>query len=206
MNSKIDTPYVFVKDKNRICQGDIFKDVEIPVVNAKASNKGEVESVDFDFLVVLSQDCDLDTDINNHASLKENKFDDFKKAHPIAGENDKFLHSILLCPAYLIEEFKNGDHLKKNLGYKMDKITSKRWDQIKINQNPRFHHLDKFTDLQVPELVIDFKHYYTMSRDSAYNILLGQYVATTNELFREFLSQRFSFYLSRVGLPPINIK
>ena len=84
----------------------------------------------------------------------------------------------------------------------MQKIDSNtKWNFIKNNQDPRYHFLRKDLDLQVPELVIDFKHYYTIPRDFLYEKIEHHYLGTMSELFREFLSQRFAFYLSRIGLP-----
>lgn len=57
--------------------------------------------------------------------------------------------------------------------------------------------------LQLPELVIDFKHYYAIPRDTLFRMYPEHYLVTINQLFRESLSQRFSNYLSRIGLPEL---
>lgn len=206
MKSKIDAAYV-KHDLDRICQGDILRDFQYPAWNLPQDTEGELIELSIPYLVILTQDCDLESDCRNHDDLfkllgedcippeenKENK----KKSH------DKFLHSILVCPAYPAKQLKKGTHLK-GLGLEMQKIdSSTQWNFIKNNQNPRYHFLRKDRELQIPESVIDFKHYYTVPRDILYNEIENHYLGTISELFREFLSQRFAFYLSRIGLPII---
>jgi hypothetical protein len=95
-----------------------------------------------------------------------------------------------------------GTHLEE-LNLTMEKLNSDRWNLIKTNQNSRYYFLDKQSDLQIPDLVIDFKHYYSIQRDILYKEIKRHYIGSINELFRECLSQRFAFYLSRIGLPLI---
>ena len=59
---------------------------------------------------------------------------------------------------------------------------------------------------QIPDLVLDFKHYYAISRDVLYENFGDYCIGSINELFREALSQRFAYYLSRIGLPTTNKK
>jgi hypothetical protein len=49
--------------------------------------------------------------------------------------------------------------------------------------------------------VVDFKHYYGIHIDMLYDVFDRYYHVSLNELFREELSQRFSAFLSRVGVP-----
>lgn len=53
----------------------------------------------------------------------------------------------------------------------------------------------------IPELVIDFKHYYTIPTEEMYEAYKENYLASVEPLYREDLSQRFANYLSRIGLP-----
>ncbi len=76
------------------------------------------------------------------------------------------------------------------------------WKRIVQNQVVRYHYLEDFPDLQIPELVVDFKHCITAPQ----NVLYRQehnagYLGTVSELYRECLSGRFAHYLSRVALP-----
>lgn len=188
MKSKIDSAYC-KHDGSRLCQGDIFRDWEYDYrVYIEADGKLAVDTIALPYMVVLSQDCDLEGDFKNRQNPE--------------GKHDKFLHSILVCPAYLGEQLKRGEHLSES-GLTMERIGGKKWDDIEINTNPRYHFLKGNLEFQIPNLAIDFKHYFTVPRDKIYDNLKNHYLATVNELFRELLSQRFAYYLSRVGLPEL---
>ena len=59
----------------------------------------------------------------------------------------------------------------------------------------------------MPELVIDFKHYYSVPRDLFYlRKEESEYMARLNVPFRELVSQRFAYFLSSVGLPELETK
>jgi hypothetical protein len=171
---------------DRILQGDILRDVKFNY----AIHETSIIEYFFPYMVVLSQDCDLEQDFDNR------KEDGFDKKH------DKYIYSILVCPAYLSEDFRKGEHLK-SFDFRMESKNSKQFSDIKINQNPRYHYLEHYPEFQIPSMVLDFKHYFTFNTDYLYYIHKEHYVASLNELFRECLSQRFSYYLSRIGLPNI---
>jgi hypothetical protein len=185
------------KPIDRIMQGDIFEDV--PVLRWELVDEEKITTKDPDrlkFAIVLSQECDLDADFRNWR-------DAARKDH------DKCLPSVLVCPAYPSEQFKLGEHLgpeKPMLNWKKQGL----FDQIKKNNHARFHFLEKATQsdnengIYVPSLVVDFKHYHALPIKAVYRLYdLGHYVGSINELFREELSHRFSFYLGRIGVPPL---
>lgn len=187
--SKIDSMYVKHTSK-RICQGDILRKIDVIVWNIKdTSNEYEISEANLPYIIVITQDCDLEWDFNN-------------RSEPATVKHDKYLQTILVCPAYNAEEFKAGDHLKSN-GLKMNKWHGNEYKQIKQQNHARFHFLEQNQALQVPHLIVDFKHYYTIPRDVLYKMHAEHYLATFNKLFRESLSQRFSNYLSRIGLPEL---
>jgi len=176
-------------DKPRFCQGDILRDVKVSIDVPVEWQQQESSIVDFDlpYCVVMTQECDLDWDYKTRNDKE-------------AKNNDKFLPTILVCPAYQDNFFYEGIHLKD---WKMEEHKGKKKiKKIMANdQNNRLHYLNGDTKLQIPNLVIDFKHFYTLP-----TIILSEqydrvYLATVNELFRERLSQRFTNYLSRIGLP-----
>ena len=187
MKSKIDSIYI-KHEENRVYQGDILRDFEYPEWVIVENKKIKINKRKIPYLIVLTQDCDLERDYEDR---HENN------------NHDKFIHSVLVCPAYHSEKLKEGTHLNE-LKLKMEKFDEKRWHWIKINQNLRYHFLEKNEILQIPDLVIDFKHYYTIPREILYRVLKEHYIGTINELFREALSQRFAYYLSRIGLPKIS--
>jgi len=203
MKSKIKTSY-YKHELGRIFQGDILRDFEYPGWNLPRDSedtKGELIELKIPYIVILTQDCDLESDSRNHDDFLGNDCTSNEPQEENKISHDKFLHSILVCPAYPAKQLKKGSHLN-GLGLRMQKINSNtQWNNIKNNQNPRYHFLKKDIELQIPELIIDFKHYYTIPRDILYVEIEKHYLGSISELFREFLSQRFAFYLSRIGLP-----
>ncbi len=175
-------------NQGRVCQGDILKDIKfLEFISLNAKN---AKSFLYPYLVVLSQDCDLESDFGRE------EIEDGKKP-----TQDNKLPTILVCPAYDLNDFKNGDHLE-DLNIKMREIHQNEINKIKKNSEfERFHYLDDEVDLQIPELIIDFKHFYTIPRNIIYKQYKKSYLTTMNLLFRERLSQRFSNFLSRIGLP-----
>ena len=186
-----------LKRPNPVCrpaQGDIYTDISVPIVGQVEINaQGETEVLEadiivLDYVVVLSQECDLEQD-----------YTDRERAIDV---HDKYVQTVLIAPAYLAENLRAGEHLAASLGQKMQKINSDMWKIIKNNKNERYHFIDACVELNVPELVIDFKHMYTLSRTYFYqSVLAKKYYASLAYLSRELLSQRFCNFLSRIGLP-----
>lgn len=179
----------------RLCQGGVFRDVasieSVEIEPASENNPDEqlsVSEVVLPYAVVLSQDCDLEQDEAARRSADRRN-------------HDKFLSSILVCPAYPAEQVRLGIHQQaRNLI--MEVYDSKRWAQIKQNSHDRYHYLQEDLAKGIPELVIDFKHYRTISRSTLITQMQsGQALGMIRTLFRERLSQRFANYLSRIGLP-----
>lgn len=186
--SRVPNPYEDSRS-DRLQQGDIFRDVTL--VEGVEKEKDAVIAFyrTFSHLIVLSQDCDLEQDFWNRSNLDSKT-------------NDKYLQSVLLCPAYIAEAFRKGLHLE-DLQLKMQDWPSKNdWKRIVQNREARYHYLVEFPDLQIPELVVDFKHCVTAPRNVLYRAdLKAGYLGTVSELYRESLSGRFAHYLSRVALP-----
>jgi hypothetical protein len=143
-----------------------------------------VKKILFPFVVCLNQECDLETDfINNNQMLCDNNL----------------LH-IAIAPAFIFEQFLNGTHwggiFTNNKPQKRTDTTIKK---IMDNEIPRYHYL-KFPDRDIPELLIDFKHFFTINRVVMYN-QIDKRLCSLDDLFREKINQRFSYFISRIGLP-----
>lgn len=174
--SKIKTFYES-SSGDRLCQGDVLRDIKF-------------SSAVLNYAVIMSQDCDLELDYKNRQKTGE------------VSNNDKFLPTILVCPAYTSEQFFKGEHID---GWKMRPfINDKEQEKIIKNNENRYHFLGGESKLSIPDLVIDFKHFYTIPTEIILLQSKSSYLATVNELFRERLSQRFSNYLSRFGLPELS--
>lgn len=179
--SKIKTRYIKPR-KSRLCQGDIFRNLSFSISGIGFGVKKD--EIFLEYAVVMSQDCDINSDYICRKSHKN---------------NNQSLPTILICPAYNCASFCMGQHIQ---GWKMDTSVSKE-KLIKNEDFKRYHYLEEDIDNSVPELAIDFKHFFALPTDFLYDNRKDHYVATINELFREALSQRFAVFLSRFGLPEI---
>lgn len=165
-------------------QGDIFEDIEIIENIIYDQSIIEVKKIIFPFVVCLNQECDLERDFENTSSE--------------ACDNN-FLH-IAIAPAFIFEQFLNGNHwgrIFSNNKPKKRKDTAIK--KIINNETPRYHYL-KFSDQDMPELIIDFKHFFTINRDRLYEQIDNR-LCSLAPLFKEKINQRFSYYISRIGLP-----
>lgn len=197
----------------RVLQGDILRDVTYYQSVHYSGREVILNYIDFPFVYILSQDCDL-TQENDH-NMKA-KVDDKgrltlnQNREPIY-EVDKTLISVMLAPIYNFEIFRKGEHLQDlyclsdndKKTYTAQIIGSAQKKPLVGNNNPRFHYLQFKQSCPIPPSVIDFKHYFTMSLDEIKQLRSTQYICTVAALFKNDISQRFASYLSRVGIPVI---
>lgn len=177
-----------------INQCDIFKDVEFIEYVKEVDSVIEVSKIVFPLAMVLTQACDLQQDFNARDKISnEGK-----------GNQDKFLLSVLMTPIYNFEDFRNGKHLEQIDFYMDDKGRRNKslCDNIIKNENKRYHYLNFSDDIDIVESVIDFKHYFTVTMNYLNKIQEeGKYVCSIKDLYKELIVQRFSNFLSRIGLP-----
>lgn len=204
---------------DRIYQGDIFKDLTIIDSWKYNEDRGyDITYVNIDYAVVMTQDCDLASDYRNREEIRISETQkrlDTKSIFPLdkfpvndkeePPKHDKYLPMVLICPAYPSELLKTGTHLSDQWKQNMENWGKQKnkFHDIKIQGNPRFHYLKGDQDLQIADLIIDFKHYFTIPRDELYRVYKDVYLISLNQLFREYLSQRFVYYFSRIGLPDL---
>jgi len=178
------------RNKNdRINQGDIFRNIVHIEKWEESNNELIISRIRYPYIVILSQDCDLRED----ASVRSDTI------------SDKALVSVLAAPLYNFDLFLEGKHLH-DLGIDNIETVSKspqktNHKNLIQNQNPRYHFLEENADPALPKLVIDFKHYFSISIDYLQKLKSDNFECTLDFLFRERLSQRFANYLSRIGLP-----
>ncbi|HBZ65751.1 MAG TPA: hypothetical protein DEO70_02865 [Bacteroidales bacterium] len=179
------------KVETRVCQGDIIANVEFVEYAIEKSGQIEISKIIFPYVYVLSQDCDLEQEYSSRTNANSQN-------------QDKHLISVIVAPLYNLEQVYDGIHLE-DIGLKMQTIsrnTDKTENKIlRQNNNPRYHYLEFSNEVSIPNSVIDFKHYFTVNN----NLLLDKkkkcFVCKVSELYRENISHRFSFFLSRIGLP-----
>lgn len=176
----------------RVRQGDIFSDVPYYESYRELNGEFELSVYEFPYVLVLTQDCDLEQN-------KNNKVQGISSGNLGLKNLDKHLISIIVVPLYNSEHLFAGLHLDQ-LKISAQKHSSDQKKTIKQNQNQRYHYLEFGDDVVIPDSVIDFKHYFSVSLDwlesSPSNRICG-----INPIYRELVSQRFSNYLSRIGLP-----
>ncbi|MBR3262657.1 MAG: hypothetical protein IKF93_06025 [Lachnospiraceae bacterium] len=176
-----------------INQCDIYRDIEFIEYVKEDGDSIEVSKIVFPLAIVLTQACDLQQDHNARKKIEvENK-----------GNQDKFLISVIVAPIYNFEEFRMGTHLDQ-LGLMMDpkgRRDRSTCSNIMKNENKRYHYLNFGEDVEIVESVVDFKHYFTVTVNYLNAIRKEKYVCSIDSLYRELLLQRFSNFLSRIGLP-----
>ena len=179
---------------SRICQGDIYRDVEHIEYVSEKGGAIEVSKVVFPLVIILTQDCDLEQEHRSRWSKNQR-----------ANNHDKWLISTLVAPLYNAEHVYQGEHLL-DIGMKMQEINKKKspGQNLRKNETPRYHYLEFPTNIPIVASVIDFKHYFSVSTKYLRSIKRGNFVCSISDLFREDISQRFASYLARIGLPEIN--
>ncbi|SEM53234.1 hypothetical protein SAMN04487902_101335 [Prevotella sp. ne3005] len=174
-------------EDGRIMQGDIFHNIDIVEdVIVKPDGAILLKKITFPLVICLNQDCDLHTDF----------------IHRTENKSGSLLH-LIVAPLFEISSFREG----KNWGDLMnvgDRINSERIRYIKANNDPRYHYV-VFPEKDMPELIIDFKYFFTINRDTLYS-RLDHKVCSVDDLFRDLINQRFCDYLSRIGLPEIEVE
>jgi hypothetical protein len=167
----------------RICQGDIFCNIDIIENFNVIKNKVYLDKISFPYIVCLNQECDLESDFN----LTSNK-------------DSKLLH-LAIAPAFNFEEFLTGNHWGDIFeNSKGGKRKDTKINLIIDNEIPRYHYLNFSSKDKMPELIIDFKHFFSINKDFLYS-KIDQRICSIDDLYKEKISQRFSHFISRIGLP-----
>lgn len=176
----------------RICQGDIFRDVEYIEYASEKAGVIEVSKIVFPLIIVLTQDCDLEQDYKFRWSDKRKT----------VKTQDKWLISVLVAPIYNAEHLFLGEHLL-DLNMRMEPINRKRspGTMLMNNERPRYHYLDFPKSIPLVPSIIDFKHYFSVNVQYLKSIKKTNFVCTISDLYREDISQRFASFLARIGLP-----
>jgi hypothetical protein len=186
--SKIELPFE-IHDRKRICQGDILRDFSFRSV---APNK-DVTQYDLLYVIVISQDCDLDHGVKPSYKNQQDSL-------PI---HNQYLPFLLLLPAFNAQDLREGKHIERLFNIRTKPIGGDLYKPIKQNLNPRYHFIEGISSFQAPDLIVDFKIFFSVPLEVVQMQYHKSYLVTINELFREDLSQRFASYLSRIALPEI---
>jgi len=178
------------KGPDRVCQGDIFRDIEYIEYATEKDGNVEISKISFPLVIVLTQDCDLEQDYRS------------REGEHAGSTQDKWLLSVLVAPLYNADHVYRGKHLSE-LDLTMQQINDKKTPgkYLRNNQIPRYHYLEFPDGERIAPSIIDFKHYFSVDVRYLHEIRGTNYVCSVSSLYREDISQRFSNFLARIGLP-----
>lgn len=179
-------------EDNRIHQCDVFSNVPFYESYSEKNGGFELSVLEFPFAVVLTQECDLEQNVKERTTCNKDTEATIKK-------HDKFLVSLLCAPLYNAEHLFSGNHLSV-LKISAEGKNSAQQNYIKSNREPRYHYIEFDGDIAIVPSVIDFKHYFSLSLLYLEGNMKNR-ICSIKPIFRELISQRFSNYLSRIGLP-----
>jgi hypothetical protein len=176
---------------SRVCQGDIYKNIEYIENIKEKSGIITISKILFPYVIILTQDCDLRWDFHQRWSKKN-----------ISNNQDKWILSVLVAPLYNVEHVYEGEHLSE-LHMTMQKINRNKTpgEYLIKNEIPRYHYIKFPNNVEIVDSVIDFKHYFSVHVEYLKSVKKENFICRISELFREDISIRFANFLSRVGLP-----
>lgn len=173
------------QSQSRIYQGDIFENIQIIENVDYKENDIHIDKIDFPYVICLNQECDLENDYRSWGSDRK---------------RDSCLLHLAIAPVFLFDMYLAGKHwgdiFESNSAQKRKDTKVKA---IMDNEIPRYHYL-RFPGEDMPELIVDFKHFFTINRNQLY-AQQDKRLCSIDDLFREKINQRFSYYISRIGLP-----
>lgn len=178
---------------SRMHQGDLIRDVEVPLLVGTQTRDGEraplVELRKVPWLMVGAQDCDLELDF-----LARNNLPASEGGTPVSG--DKTIWGMLVAPGWPAEDVYAGVYVDG-----VSRIPNARKLAIERHDAPRFYHVgtDDLTEHQA--LVFDLKYFSTVPPAWAEAEWHGARVARLNSPWREHMLQHITNYLGRVALP-----
>ena len=178
-------------EDRRIHQCDIFRNVPFYESYSEKDGGFELSVLEFPFAIVLTQECDLEQNVKERTTCSD--------ADATIKKYDKFLVSLLCAPLYNAEHLFSGDHLSV-LNISAERKSSDQKSYIKSNREPRYHYIEFNGGIEIVPSVIDFKHYFSLSLLYLESNMKKR-ICSIKPIFRELISQRFSNYLSRIGLP-----
>ncbi len=164
-----------------ICQGEIFSNVfqfRLKIESITGTNL-EIERDIHDYVIVLSQDCDLEQDF--HRPLEKRQLKD-----------------ILFCSVKTAADLATRIN-NSNIWQRVSQNKDERYHFLQTV--PISADLE---EIGLPELGIDFKNYFTIPATEFYKRLeIGEIKRRTVPLspYMEQISDRFTYFLGRVALP-----
>jgi hypothetical protein len=182
-------------------QGEILGDIwdhvpQYPPIESQPNQSFTIESIYYEFVVVMSPDCDLEWDFKARFPDQESQNGLIPLSHSL--DLPPLLSHVFLAAAYRNEKIRSRKEIKSDI-----------WRRIENNQDERFHHfapatLNDTSAIALPDLYIDFKKALAIPTKSLYEGLRVQGVkriALIPDKYIHDLMHRYYGFLSRVALP-----
>lgn len=173
-------------ENSKVELGDIRRNIVLKEADF-ICNEMYINELRLPYVLVVSQSCDLERHYEDISSLTDNQ-----------------LLGVIVVPLYPLSIFMLGEHLK-GLSKTAQQHGQKLIDRYRKEEHPRYHIIDidnnKRLNHNLPDsFVIDFRHHITVSYDLIFS---AKCTESINLIYREEISQRLFYYLSRIGLPNI---
>lgn len=176
--------------EEQIHQGDVIKDLDfIQKIEPIDLYNFKITFIEFPLVIVLTQECDLELDYRARKGLINE--------YP----QDNILMSIIVSPVYNAEQVFVGKHLEEIDNRQMQTIFGNLKDRIKASEVARYYFLNFHPNENMNDLIIDFKHYFSLNAEALEKIKSNNFAFSIPELYREDISLKFADYLARIGLP-----
>lgn len=153
------------------------------------------------YSIVMTHACDLSShyiDVKKKQKLSVDNESTCTEIIRTRGE----LTQVLFVPAFIEEEFASGKHLNP-FKIEVGGYSLKEMEKFRTQIDMRYHYLKSTTGDSIPNLYIDFKHYFTLpiAMVNAFyeNSIIPKYIL--KHIFFTQLSDRFSHYMQRVAIP-----
>jgi hypothetical protein len=179
-------PKLLTNLDSRLSQGDVLSDIQGIEKVEFTSELLTYSYIEYPFSVVVTQACDLES----YYRMIDNK----------PPNKNAFMLNAMLLPMYNYEHFVSGKHLSE-IDVTTSVQNSESKSKIKLNEVPRYHYIESAAGVAMPDCIVDFKHYFTIGIQDIAKEKITNRICRLGDLYREFLSQRFCAYLSRIGLP-----
>ena len=177
-------------------QGDFIRNVDYLEKFLEVDGQIEVSIINFPLVIVLTQECDATQDYFNRKRV-------LSKTEEEEVYNNQYLLSIIVAPVYNLEDIKSGNHLE-HLELKNRTLSKDDIKRIQSNRESRYHYMKiEVLEGRYIEYVVDFKNYFTVNVETMikHKNNKDNFQFTLKDLYKDYLSQRFANYLSRIGLP-----
>ncbi len=186
-------------EPGQLRQGEILRSFRVPVLRYRRESASDERSAYVDYrrypwIVILSQDCDLEQDYlaRNELAAREGR-------EPVRA--DKELQGVIVSMAYPAIAVKSGSYREG-----ASRLTTAHGRMLEQHRLERYGYIQRQAGSLNDDLAVDFKEHLTIPPDYLYAELGADpspIIGRLDHPWREQLSFRFWTYVYRVALPDI---